>query len=487
MPQLARPDLSVVVSTCNRRSMLRRALDALLDQRATDGLRYDVIIVDNGSTDGTRALVEAAAASSAGLVRYVFEPQRGVSFGRNAGVAVTDAPIVAFTDDDNAVAPDWVATIVRLLAEHPDADAVGGRVLPEWPDDVPRWITGEHWSPLAILDYGDASFFTSDRDPRCLLTANLAFRREVFTRLGGFSPEFVRCQDHELLTRLWRAGGRALYAPGLVVRAPIERSRLTRRYHQAWHARHGYFAARLRAEEMVDASGCLTPPSAGARRAFGVPPHVFAEVARALWRSLAAAARGDWSGALRRVFHARYLCGYIRGTLQQSRAAPGVTMGTPRLAFVHALLAVVIGGSLYDIRTGREHWPLSPYPMFSIVDREPTVKCLRIVGIAAGRDREEIPLLDADVIRPFDQCRLTSALSRTFHDPARRDLVHEQLRDCLARYEARRLKGEHEGPPLSGVRLYEMQWTLDGDAANVTTPDTRRLIDTVDASAAHGL
>jgi hypothetical protein len=115
--------------------------------------------------------------------------------------------------------------------------------------------------------------------------------------------------------------------------------------------------------------------------------------------------------------------------------------------------------------------------MFSIVEREPSLRCLRIVGVGArGR---EVTLLDNDLIAPFDQCRLTSALSRTYTDASRRGQIHEQLRDCLDRYEARRRAGLHAGEPLAGVRLYEMQWTLQPDAANAETPDSRRFIDAV--------
>jgi hypothetical protein len=159
-------------------------------------------------------------------------------------------------------------------------------------------------------------------------------------------------------------------------------------------------------------------------------------------------------------------------------------MSPRRLVFVHALLGVLIGGSLYDIRTGREHWPLSPYPMFSLVEPEATLRTLRIVGVETGTAQHEIFLLDADLIHPFDQCRLTSALSRAYTDPLRRPMVHEQLRDVLERYEMRRAAGDHEGPPLEEVRLYEMRWTMGADADNVATPDSRRLIDAVRRSPA---
>ncbi len=200
---------------------------------------------------------------------------------------------------------------------------------------------------------------------------------------------------------------------------------------------------------------------------------------------MAATVAGDGAQRLRCMHHARYLRAYIGRTIRSRFADMPVRarMSLRRFVFVHTLLAVLIGGSLYDIRTGREHWPLSPYPMFSIVARDPSLRCLRIVGVIAGGAGQEIPLLDSQLIQPFDQCRLTSALSRTFTDPQRRSAIHEQLRDCFGRYEARRAAGEHDGPPIDGVRLYEMVWTLDADAGNVSAPDSRRLVDTVGRSA----
>jgi hypothetical protein len=229
----------------------------------------------------------------------------------------------------------------------------------------------------------------------------------------------------------------------------------------------------------------------------GVPAHVYAEVARAVAGCIAARLRGRRALALRREFHTGYLLGYIWRTIELSlrkrqlaRAfhsvrqvlrgyARNASMSTPRLLLVHAIVGAQLGGTAYDVWTGREHWPLSPYPMFSIVEREPSLRCLRIVGVTAAPQSEEFVMLDSEEIYPFDQCRLTSALSRTYHDVDRRHLIREQLRDCLNRYEVRRRAGDHAGPPLAAVRLYEMYWTLDADASNVATPDARRLIDTV--------
>ena len=95
-------------------------------------------------------------------------------------------------------------------------------MLPEWKSEPPEWLTREHWSPLALQDYGDEPFYVNAENPLCLVSANLAFRREVFSRIGPFAPELQRVKDGigsmedlELLTRYWRAGGESLYLPSL--------------------------------------------------------------------------------------------------------------------------------------------------------------------------------------------------------------------------------------------------------------------------------
>ena len=134
----ARCDVSVVLSTYNRADRLPSALDALLSQSA--GAAYEVIVVDNNSTDATRTVIEQAAARSDGRLRYVFEPRQGLSHGRNAGIAAARSPIIAFSDDDVRVAPDWIAQLKRTFDAHPEIDYVGGRVLPHWLAPPPRWL-----------------------------------------------------------------------------------------------------------------------------------------------------------------------------------------------------------------------------------------------------------------------------------------------------------------------------------------------------------
>jgi GT2 family glycosyltransferase len=329
------PDVSVVISTWNRAESLSRTILSLRRQQLPPGLDCEVVVVDNNSTDETSALVQELVGREHLALRCIFEPRQGVSYGRNAGIRASRAPIVAFTDDDNEVDPQWVATIKRMLDRHPDVAAVGGKILPEWPSAVPGWLDRQHWSPLAILDYGDLAFYSSASCPRVFLTANLAVRREVLDRLGGFSPDFYRCQDHELLIRLWRAGGRVLYAPELVVRTRVARERLTKPYHRAWHRRHGFYSAAMQLQEIIDHHGNLVNAPPDAIRLYGTPGFVYRELVVEMRKWAIASLTGRAALAFHHSQRIRYLRAYIRNSADRQGTADR-RWGREMLAFLGA-------------------------------------------------------------------------------------------------------------------------------------------------------
>ena len=300
-------DVSVVISTYDRADVLRYALASLLQQEPP-GLRYEMIVVDNNSTDSTRAVVESFIARGRPNLRYLFEPRQGVAYGRNTGILASKAPIIAFTDDDVTVSPDWIATLKRTLDEHPETDCVGGRVLPRSNRARPSWLTREHWAPLALLDYGDTPFYVTASKRLCLLTANAAFRRAVFTRIGLFAPHVqavkreVATEDHELLLRLWRSGGQGLYAPTLIVTSDIAHDRFTKAYHRRWHQRHGRFMAIMHDEGTEQTR---------VGRLLGVPAHIYRSAAEALVRGLGNLVRGDLDRAFLHEIHFRFCLGFI--------------------------------------------------------------------------------------------------------------------------------------------------------------------------------
>jgi glucosyl-dolichyl phosphate glucuronosyltransferase len=264
--------VSVIVPTYNRGAEVSYAIGSVLDQTASPDT-YEVLVVDNNSTDQTGEIVDRLADEHPRRIRRIVERKQGVAYARQAGIEAARADILAFFDDDVRVARDWIDTIVRLFREHPDVDVLGGKVLPEWSAPPPQWLTPAHWAPLALQDLGDEAVFVSRENPRGLISANLACRKRVFERIGSFSPTFQRVkdgigslEDDEWIRRLWSTGGHALYAPELQTVTIVPPSRLTRAYHRRWHRGHGRFYAMLRADEIERSSfGSI----------FGVPAHLY--------------------------------------------------------------------------------------------------------------------------------------------------------------------------------------------------------------------
>jgi glycosyltransferase involved in cell wall biosynthesis len=288
--------VSVVISTYNRSDRLVLALEALQHQPGASA--YEVIVVDNNSTDGTRAVVSAIAATFDGRIRYAFEPRQGLSYGRNTGIGLARAPIVALTDDDVRVAPDWIARVERAFREHPGIDYIGGRVLPNWLEPPPRWLTTAHWSPLALQDYGDEPMAVGRERAICLVGASLAFRRAALESVGLFTPALGRIkdgigstEDHDMQLRLWRAGKRGLYAPDIVSTADVTPERMRKAYHRRWHRGHGRHCALMRLRELVPADlGPLAEPR-DIVLLFGSPAFVYGDLVRSSCRWLEAVCR----------------------------------------------------------------------------------------------------------------------------------------------------------------------------------------------------
>jgi glucosyl-dolichyl phosphate glucuronosyltransferase len=301
-------DISIVISTYNRCDMLANALRSALAQDA-GAVRHEVVVVDNKSTDRTAEVAHSLIAEGHANLRYVFEPKQGLSHGRNAGIAQTSAPILAFTDDDICVPPGWVAAIKHAFDREPEIDFLGGKVLPRWPQPPPSWLNREHWTPLALVDYGDEPFYVNTSRPVCLVGANLSMRRRAFDLVGLFTPEFQRVKDSvgsledlEMLQRLWRKGRYGLYLPELVVEADVSSDRLEKSYHRRWYSGHGRFHARLRSEEMERSN---------LGHWLGVPAHLYRQVLSEGARCMVDLARGTKGSAFLHESRMRFAAGFI--------------------------------------------------------------------------------------------------------------------------------------------------------------------------------
>ena len=314
------PQISVVMSTYNRGALLEAAVRSVLEQETTSSLSFEMIVVDNNSSDGTRGVLERLAATDRRL-RYVFEAKQGSSHGRNTGIKAAQGPLIAFLDDDVRAEPDWLETIARAFEEHPEADVVGGRVLPLWPSPPPAWLTPEHWSPLALVDFGDTPFAIDPGHPICLVGANLGVRRTVFEAVGGFEAAFQlvgsrfvgSVEDHEFLLRVLRSGRTAIYDPRITVHAEVQPNRLDRAYHRRWHTGHGHFHSLLRTESMERTRvGTLA----------GVPAHLYRRALGDLAGWLVSTLRGQRERAFVHELRVRFFLGFFRERRREFMARP---------------------------------------------------------------------------------------------------------------------------------------------------------------------
>ena len=253
-------------------------------------------------------MIESAAALAP--LTHLHEPQQGLSLARNRGIAAARGDLVAFTDDDVWVAPDWIETLRGVAAERPDAAWFGGPVLPVWPTPPPSWLGRGSWAPLALLDYGPVRADLGGSGARSAIGANLAVRRTALNAAGPFRTDLQRVadgigstEDHELQIRLSRQGLRGVYEPRLIVHSPVDPERMTRAYHRRWHAGHGRFFARMR-------DPAFERSSLG--RVFDVPAHVFRALLAEPFHWAGARLRADATAAFDRELRIRFLAAYAR-------------------------------------------------------------------------------------------------------------------------------------------------------------------------------
>lgn len=231
--------VTVILCTFDRCQSLAKALESVAASALPSSVAWDVLVVDNNSSDRTREVVESFCCRYPGRFRYLFERQRGKSYALNSGIREAQGDILAFTDDDVTVEPSWLENLTAALHSGQWSGA-GGRILP------PNGITFPYW--LAIdgpyLVEGPLVLFDRGSEPAELTVppfgANMAFRREMFEKYGGFRthlgppPAMLRGEDTEFGRRIMRMGERLRYESAAVVHHEIPDSRLKREYFLSW-------------------------------------------------------------------------------------------------------------------------------------------------------------------------------------------------------------------------------------------------------------
>ncbi|MEQ6341743.1 MAG: glycosyltransferase family 2 protein [Gammaproteobacteria bacterium] len=252
-------------------------LRALKSQQTAPDRTWEVIVVDNNSSDHTRQVVTEFIKDWSAL-HYEFESQQGLSHARNRGIASAQGKVLLFTDDDVLPEPDWLETTLQGLEKY-QAAACGGYIAPIWETQPPEWLTERFYGFLAIRTDRTDDYPITEAS-QAPFGANMAIRRAVFDRAGLFDTNRGRKgkvlasgEDGEMFERILAENLKAVFLGASRVHHKVEAFRLTKRYFRRW---------RFQTSRNIAQSSGVT----GDRRLFGIPLYVFPQFLRAIVRML---------------------------------------------------------------------------------------------------------------------------------------------------------------------------------------------------------
>ena len=228
--------LSIIICSFNRASYIEAAFDSLYNQ--SSGLEsFETIIVDNNSTDNTADVFKNWRASHAnGSFTYLTETKQGASFARNTGAAKAKGQWLCFMDDDAIANTNYVENILNHIETKPDAIGFGGRIIPKYIPEEPKWMSYYVSSLVGNFDYAPtACAFEHGNYP---LESNMIVRKDIYDSIGGFNTELpgvvgtlrIGGEGKELFYKILALGHTIYYDPTICVHHVVEVKKLTSEY-----------------------------------------------------------------------------------------------------------------------------------------------------------------------------------------------------------------------------------------------------------------
>jgi glycosyltransferase involved in cell wall biosynthesis len=251
----SRPSISVIICTYNRCESLRRTLQTCCDLIIPEGVTWELLVLDNNSTDATKQVCKEFAGKLP--LRYIFESRQGKSHALNQSIDEAKGDLLLFTDDDVDVTPEWLQVLYEAAVRRPDAAFFGGKVLPRWDIKPPRWVIDnlERFPYQVHVDRGDSEAWITDLmqdNWPFLVGANFACHRQALHDQFHFPSDLgpcggdhtvsgnVRGEETVLQQHLLKGGYKGLYVPSAIVyhRHPARRQteRYLRKYFAGWGA-----------------------------------------------------------------------------------------------------------------------------------------------------------------------------------------------------------------------------------------------------------
>ena len=247
-------EITVVICTRDRAAQLASVLRSAAAMAIPDGLAWELCVVDNGSSDSTRDVVEGFR--DVLPVRCVREDVAGLSHARNRGVAEAAGRYICWTDDDVQIDPGWLAAYAAAFRRHPEAAVFGGRILPKLEANGPDWFSAlaDRWPLTTVLaqrDFGDAIIPLTLEGGQTPWGANFAVRtveqkQFAYDPYLGVSPRQKRLgEEAEVIFQIMQSGGTGWWVPDAKVRHIIPLRRQSRSYLREYFSASGETLAYL--------------------------------------------------------------------------------------------------------------------------------------------------------------------------------------------------------------------------------------------------
>ncbi len=227
--------ISAVLCSYNRARFIIKAIESIFNQDFDKSL-YEVIVVDNNSTEDVLGVLEAYKQAHPGYnFKYFTEMQQGVAHARTRCVKEAKGEIVAFLDDDSEAQPGWLASMAGFFDEHPETYSLGGKIVPYFLTDIPDWYSKYFFGLVGNFDLGPkVKQLTKERYP---CGANMAFRRKVFDEIGYFNALLGRSgtgllatEEKDIYKRVLAAGHDVYYLPHVWVKHAVEANKFNADY-----------------------------------------------------------------------------------------------------------------------------------------------------------------------------------------------------------------------------------------------------------------
>lgn len=220
--------ITVIICAYNGEKTLKQALESLVDQHF-DSAEYEVLVVDNNSSDNTRNITQTFIKQYANVnARYVLESNAGLSFARNCGINNALGEYIIFMDDDATASPSFVSGHYQIYDQFPDAISAGGKVVAQYPTgQEPKWMSKYISGVYSVCDWGDRIIPFTNKYP---VGCNMSFNRKHIQSIGGFNTDIKYRSDEKYVYMLLKQkGDKIYYAPDAMCLHHIPEKRLQKK------------------------------------------------------------------------------------------------------------------------------------------------------------------------------------------------------------------------------------------------------------------